>query len=250
MAARREACRHGRRVRDLTATRPDPAVRRPLPGGPMDGYYAWMLVAASLVLLMTRPALALFYGGMSRSKSVLNMMMMSFSAIGIVGIVYVLWGWSMSFSDRDVGEPATSASCSPTRSRPFGARRTSTAAELRLRRLPADVRGHHRRADQRRHRRPREVLGLAASSCRIWVTLSYFPLAHMVWGGGFLSGVADGLAGLLFGTATASPRSPDRLRRRHGRPHQRRYRRPGAGAASSASASASARSRCGRTTCR
>ena len=47
----------------------------------MDGYYAWMLVATSLVLMMTTPALALFYGGMSRSKSVLNMMMMSFGAM-------------------------------------------------------------------------------------------------------------------------------------------------------------------------
>ena len=64
----------------------------------MDGYYTWMLVSASLVLLMTTPALALFYGGMSRSKSVLNMMMMSFSALGVVGIVYALWGWSMSYS--------------------------------------------------------------------------------------------------------------------------------------------------------
>ena len=63
-----------------------------------DGYYTWMLVSASLVLLMTAPGLALFYGGMSRSKSVLNMMMMSFSALGVVGIVYALWGWSMTYS--------------------------------------------------------------------------------------------------------------------------------------------------------
>ena len=69
----------------------------------MDGYYAFMLVASSLVLMMTTPALALFYGGMSRSKSVLNMMMMSFGAMAIVGIVYVLWGWSMSFAGTDVG---------------------------------------------------------------------------------------------------------------------------------------------------
>ena len=40
---------------------------------------------------------------MSRSKSVLNMMMMSFGAIGVIGIVYVLWGWSMSFGGDDVG---------------------------------------------------------------------------------------------------------------------------------------------------
>ena len=46
----------------------------------MDGYYAWMLVATAFVLMMTTPALALFYGGMTRAKSVLNMMMMSFVA--------------------------------------------------------------------------------------------------------------------------------------------------------------------------
>src|SRR5262245_37465034 len=67
----------------------------------MDGYYAWMLVATLLVLMMTVPALALFYGGMSRSKSVLNMMMMSYVSMGIVGIVYVLWGWSMSFGSEE-----------------------------------------------------------------------------------------------------------------------------------------------------
>ncbi|WP_316932064.1 ammonium transporter [Nocardioides marmotae] len=64
----------------------------------MDGYYAFMLVATALVLMMTVPALALFYGGMSRSKSVLNMMMMSYVAAAIVGILYVAVGWSMGFS--------------------------------------------------------------------------------------------------------------------------------------------------------
>ncbi|GGO70230.1 ammonium transporter [Nocardioides deserti] len=64
----------------------------------MDGYYAFMLVATAFVLMMTVPALALFYGGMSRSKSVLNMMMMSFVAAAIVGIIYVAIGWSMGFS--------------------------------------------------------------------------------------------------------------------------------------------------------
>ena len=63
----------------------------------MDGYYAFMLVATAFVLMMTVPALALFYGGMSRSKSVLNMMMMSFIAAAIVGILYVAIGWSMGF---------------------------------------------------------------------------------------------------------------------------------------------------------
>lgn len=64
----------------------------------MDGYYAFMLIATALVLMMTVPALALFYGGMSRSKSVLNMMMMSYVAVAIVGIAYVAVGWSMGWS--------------------------------------------------------------------------------------------------------------------------------------------------------
>ncbi|WP_245155854.1 ammonium transporter [Nocardioides sp. 503] len=64
----------------------------------MDGYYAFMLVATALVLMMTVPALALFYGGMSRSKSVLNMMMMSYIAAAIVGILYVAVGWSMGWA--------------------------------------------------------------------------------------------------------------------------------------------------------
>ncbi len=64
----------------------------------MDGYYAFMLVATALVLMMTVPALALFYGGMSRSKSVLNMMMMSYVAAAIVGILYVAVGWSIGWS--------------------------------------------------------------------------------------------------------------------------------------------------------
>jgi len=64
----------------------------------VDGYYAFMLIATAFVLMMTVPALALFYGGMSRSKSVLNMMMMSYIAVAIVGILYVAVGWSMGWS--------------------------------------------------------------------------------------------------------------------------------------------------------
>ncbi len=62
------------------------------------GDTAWVLVSAALVLLMT-PALAFFYGGMVRSKSVLNMMMMSMVTIGIVGVLWVGFGYSMAFGD-------------------------------------------------------------------------------------------------------------------------------------------------------
>ena len=68
-----------------------------------NGYYAWMIVATALVLMMTTPALALFYGGMTRAKSVLNMMMMSYVAMGTVGITTLLWGWSEGWGGDGVG---------------------------------------------------------------------------------------------------------------------------------------------------
>jgi Amt family ammonium transporter len=67
-----------------------------------SGHTAWIIVASAFVLLMT-PGLALFYGGMTRSKSVLNMMMMCFGAIGVVSILWVLFGHSISFGGNDVG---------------------------------------------------------------------------------------------------------------------------------------------------
>src|SRR6478752_3112023 len=66
-----------------------------------SGNTAWVLAAAALVLFMT-PGLALFYGGMVRTKSVLNMMMMSFITMGTVGTVWILWGYSQTFGP-DVG---------------------------------------------------------------------------------------------------------------------------------------------------
>jgi Amt family ammonium transporter len=65
------------------------------------GSTAWILTSASLVLLMT-PGLALFYGGMVRAKSVLNMMMMSFGALALISVLWVLYGYSMAFGN-DIG---------------------------------------------------------------------------------------------------------------------------------------------------
>ena len=59
---------------------------------------AWMLVATALVLLMT-PALAFFYGGLVRSKNSLNTMMMSFAALGVVGVLWALIAYSLAFSE-------------------------------------------------------------------------------------------------------------------------------------------------------
>ena len=59
---------------------------------------AWMMVATALVLLMT-PALAFFYGGLVRSKNALNTMMMSFAALGVVGLAWAVAGYSLAFGD-------------------------------------------------------------------------------------------------------------------------------------------------------
>ena len=66
------------------------------------GDTAWVLTSAALVLLMT-PGLALFYGGMVRAKSVLNMMMMSFGALALISVLWVLYGYSLAFGDDVVG---------------------------------------------------------------------------------------------------------------------------------------------------
>ncbi len=146
----------------------------------MDGYYAWMIVATALVLMMTTPALALFYGGMTRAKSVLNMMMMSYVAMAVVGIVYVLWGWSMSFGPDELAGGLFSNPFTL-----FGLKDvdwTSYIAvcfQLTFAVITAAL-----------------ISGAIADRVKLsswmvflplWITLSYFPLAHMVWGGGWIS---------------------------------------------------------------
>jgi Amt family ammonium transporter len=61
-----------------------------------SGDTAWILVSSALVLLMT-PGLALFYGGMARRKNLLSTIMMSFAIMGLIGIIWALWGYSLSF---------------------------------------------------------------------------------------------------------------------------------------------------------
>ncbi len=68
----------------------------------MEGNTAWLLTSAALVLLMT-PGLAFFYGGMVRTKSVLNMLMMCFGSMAVVGVLWVIYGYSITFGDDVVG---------------------------------------------------------------------------------------------------------------------------------------------------
>ncbi len=67
-----------------------------------SGDTAWVLISSALVLLMT-PGLALFYGGMARRKNLLSTIMMSFAIMGLVGIIWALWGYTLSFGSDNGG---------------------------------------------------------------------------------------------------------------------------------------------------
>src|SRR3954464_12068977 len=151
-----------------------------------SGNTAWVLAAAALVLFMT-PGLALFYGGMVRTKSVLNMMMMSFITMGTVGTVWILWGYSQTFGPDIggglMGNPFTHFGLSGLLDQIYGYVPADAAAGTaagrghpphplcrrgrhgsgrwhprhRLRRLPGRLRHHRRGPRLGRHRRPCEV---------------------------------------------------------------------------------------------
>ena len=158
-----------------------------------------MLTSASLVLLMT-PALALFYGGMSRNKSVLNMMMMVFGALAVVAVIYPLWGWSMTYG----GQPIAGIFANPFEQ--FGLMGTFDGAAVDDFGVPAWVGVAFQStfaiitvALIAGSLAERVKFGTWMVFATLWVTLAYFPMAHMVWGGGLLSG--DGPIAALTGTA-------------------------------------------------
>jgi len=157
-----------------------------------SGITAWMLISASLVLLMT-PGLAFFYGGMTRSKSVLNMMMMSFGAMGVIGVVYVLWGWSMSYGSESIG--GVFANPLEMFGLQGGAILDDAGEFVVDGGLPVIVDVGFQvtfaiitTALISGALAERVKFGTWMVFTGLWVTLAYFPMAHMVWGGGLLSG--------------------------------------------------------------
>src|SRR5262247_1833508 len=68
-----------------------------------SGDTAWMLTSAALVLMMTAPGLALFYGGLVRGKNVLSVLMHSFITAAVVSVTWVLWGYSLAFGPDHLG---------------------------------------------------------------------------------------------------------------------------------------------------
>ena len=142
---------------------------------------AWMLVATALVLLMT-PGLAFFYGGLVRSKNVLNTMMMSFVALGCIGMVWAFVGYSLAFGDGGALAGDLSmifldgVTLEPEGSIPHllfmafqGTFAIITAALI----SGAIV--------------ERMRFSAYVTFIVLWSALVYSPIAHWVWGGGWLA---------------------------------------------------------------
>src|SRR6201988_2076730 len=159
---------------------------------------AWMIAATALVLMMTIPGLALFYAGMVRKKNVLATMAQSLAAVALISILWVAYGYSLAFVgdgswigtlDRWFLAGMTMGSVNP-------AAKTIPEALFMLYQMTFAIITVAR------------VAGAVADRMRFtawlwfsvgWFTFVYVPLAHWVWGGGFLAtmGVLDFAGGLV-----------------------------------------------------
>ena len=169
---------------------------------PNKGDTTWMMVATILVLLMTVPGLALFYGGLVRAKNMLSVLMQVFYCVCIVSIIWVVYGYSLAFTDGGglnsfVGgfskmflKGVTTDSNVETFSKGvvipeyvFIVFQMTFAAIT-----PALIIGGFAE---------RMKFSAVALFVPLWVTFVYFPMAHMVWFWGGPSAHGDA-AGLLF----------------------------------------------------
>ncbi|WP_433616281.1 ammonium transporter [Dactylosporangium sp. CA-139114] len=154
-----------------------------MPEGFSAGDTAWLLVSAALVLLMV-PGLALFYGGMVRVKSALNMLMMSFACLAVVTVVWVLAGYSLAFGP-DVGGL-------------IGSLRHAGMAGVGMHDLTGTVPAPAFASFQLMFAVITAALlsGAIADRARfgawigfvaVWVLVVYVPIAHWVFGGGWIA---------------------------------------------------------------
>ena len=158
------------------------------------GSIAWGLTATALVLFMT-PGVAFFYGGLVKAKSVVSMRMMSFGALGLITVLWILYGFNMSavdgptqfagnpFSDFGLGSLATGETGSTDL---LGATYGATFAIITVALISGAV------AD-----RAKFVSWMIFAG--IWATLVYFPVAAWVWGGGWIMSLGEtlGLPGVI-----------------------------------------------------
>jgi len=159
------------------------------------GDTAWVMTSTALVLLMTLPGLALFYGGLVRSKNVLSILMQCLISAGLIGVLWIVVGYSLAFGEGNaiVGGLGKVGLAGIDVNTLFG-----TIPEyvfIMFQGMFAII-------------TPALMLGAFAERMRfgpyvafigIWVLVVYCPLAHQVWGGGWLSefGAIDFAGGLV-----------------------------------------------------
>ena len=151
-----------------------------------EGNTAWMIVATVLVIMMSIPGIALFYGGLVRSKNMLSVLMQVFVTFSLISIIWVVYGYSLAFSDggayndyigglskiflKGIGTDTLSGTIPEF---------VFTTFQLTFAALT-----------------PALIVGAFAERIKfssllvfmvLWVTAVYLPIAHMVWGGGVLA---------------------------------------------------------------
>ena len=150
------------------------------------GDNAWMLVSTALVLLMTAPGLALFYGGLVRKKNVLSTIMHSVFLMGLMSLLWVVYGYSMAFAEGNsfFGSPSQYFMLKGVGGEPNGdyaatiPHQTFMLFQLMFAIItPALISGAYAE---------RIKFSSMVVFTILWATVVYFPLAHMVWGKGGL----------------------------------------------------------------
>jgi Amt family ammonium transporter len=154
---------------------------------------AWMLISTALVLLMT-PALAFFYGGLVRNKNSLNTMMMSFVALGVVGVTWAVAAYSLAFSEggpllgslTNLGLAGVGTEAKGTIPHVLFMAYQGTFAIITAALISGAVVERMR-------------FGPYVAFIALWTLLVYAPVAHWVWGGGWLMtrGVLDFAGGTV-----------------------------------------------------
>ena len=166
------------------------------------GDNAWMLVSAALVLLMTGPGLALFYGGLVRKKNILGTMMQSFAMMGLITILWAICGYSLAFGHgnsfiggfehlflRGVGVTPNTDYAATIPEQTFMVYQLMFAIIT-----PALITGAFAE---------RMKFSSMAVFLSLWSLLIYSPMAHMVWGvGGLLNAAGGTLPSLDFAGGT------------------------------------------------
>jgi Amt family ammonium transporter len=159
------------------------------------GDTAWMMTSTALVLMMTLPGLALFYAGLVRSKNALSLFMQCMVSAGVAGVLWVLFGYSLAFGEGNAffGDLSMLGLAGITADSLSGT--IPTYVFIMFQGMFAII-------------TPALMVGAFAERMRfgpylafiaLWLVVVYCPLAHMVWGGGWLSelGAMDFAGGLV-----------------------------------------------------